>query len=179
METNITEPHIQEKKHPELAGVGYRFLAHLLDGIIIGVPYSFIMFILATLFFVSSPEAALMMDNDSYDYSTTVMTDEDWAVIMGLIFFYIGAILIGIVVTWLYYAIMESSKLQGTLGKMALGIKVTRVTGEKVTFGRATGRFFAKGFLSPILYIGYIIAFFTEKKQALHDLIASTIVVKK
>ncbi|WP_144524740.1 RDD family protein [Bacillus pumilus] len=179
METNITEPHFQEKKHPELAGVGYRFLAHLLDGIIIGVPYSFIMFILATLFFVSSPEAALMMDNDSYDYSTTVMTDEDWAVIMGLIFFYIGAILIGIVVTWLYYAIMESSKLQGTLGKMALGIKVTRVTGEKVTFGRATGRFFAKGFLSPILYIGYIIAFFTEKKQALHDLIASTIVVKK
>ncbi|AVI40695.1 RDD family protein [Bacillus pumilus] len=179
METNITEPHIQEKKHPELAGVGYRFLAHLLDGIIIGVPYSFIMFILATLFFVSSPEAAMMMDNDSYYYSTTVMTDEDWAVIMGLIFFYIGAILVGIVVTWLYYAIMESSKLQGTLGKMALGIKVTRVTGEKVTFGRATSRFFAKGFLSPILYIGYIIAFFTEKKQALHDLIASTIVVKK
>ncbi|MBU8727869.1 RDD family protein [Bacillus pumilus] len=179
METNITEPHIQEKKHPELAGVGYRFLAHLLDGIIIGVPYSFIMFILATLFFVSSPEAAMMMDDDSYYYSTTVMTDEEWEIIMGLIFFYIGAILIGIVVTWLYYAIMESSKLQGTLGKMALGIKVTRVTGEKVTFGRATGRFFAKGFLSPILCIGYIIAFFTEKQQALHDLIASTIVVKK
>ncbi|MFB8734274.1 RDD family protein [Bacillus sp. SL00103] len=94
----------------------------------------------------------MMMDDDSYYYSTTVMTDEDWAVIMGLIFFYIGAILVGIVVTWLYYAIMESSKLQGTLGKMALGIKVTRVTGEKVTFGRATGRFFAKAFVSN-LYI--------------------------
>lgn len=40
METNITEPHIQEKKHPELAGVGYRFLAHLLDGVIISVPYA-------------------------------------------------------------------------------------------------------------------------------------------
>ncbi len=50
METNITEPHILEKKHPELAGVGYRFLAHLLDGIIISVPFSFIVFILATLF---------------------------------------------------------------------------------------------------------------------------------
>ncbi|MCY7675204.1 RDD family protein [Bacillus safensis] len=179
METNITEPHIQEKKHPELAGVGYRFLAHLLDGIIIGVPIAFIMFILASVFFISSPEAAMMMDDDSYYYSSTVITDEQWEAIMGLIFFYIGAILMGTVVTWLYYAIMESSKLQGTLGKMALGIKVTKVTGEKVTFGRATGRFFAKGFLSPILYIGYIIAFFTEKKQALHDLIASTIVVKK
>ncbi|AOC56990.1 MULTISPECIES: RDD family protein [Bacillus] len=179
METNITEPHIQEKKHPELAGVGYRFLAHLLDGVIISVPYAFIMFILFTLFFVSSPEAAFMLEDDSYYYSTTVMTDEEWAVIMGLIFFYVASILIGIVLTWLYYAIMEASKLQGTLGKMALGIKVTKVTGEKVTFGRATGRFFAKVFLSPILCIGYIIAFFTEKKQALHDLIASTIVVKK
>nr|MDF9459209.1 RDD family protein [Bacillus pumilus] len=120
-----------------------------------------------------------MLEDDSYYYSTTVMTDEEWAVIMGLIFFYVASILIGIVLTWLYYAIMEASKLQGTLGKMALGIKVTKVTGEKITFGRATGRFFAKVFLSPILCIGYIIAFFTEKKQALHDLIASTIVVKK
>ncbi|BBP88885.1 hypothetical protein BsIDN1_25030 [Bacillus safensis] len=81
------------------------------------------------------------------------------------LFFYIGAILMGTVVTWLYYAIMESSKLQGTLGKMALGIKVTKVTGEKVTFGRATGRFFAKGFLSPILYIGYIIFFHRKKNK--------------
>lgn len=105
----------------------------------------------------------MMMDDDSYYYSSTVITDEEWEAIMGLIFFYIGAILMGTVVTWLYYAIMESSKLQGTLGKMALGIKVTKVTGEKVTFGRATGRFFAKGFLSPILYIGYIIAFSQKK----------------
>nr|WP_231120633.1 RDD family protein [Bacillus safensis] len=65
METNITEPHIQEKKHPELAGVGYRFLAHLLDGIIIGVPIAFIMFILASVFFISSPEAAMVMDDES------------------------------------------------------------------------------------------------------------------
>lgn len=93
METNITEPHIQEKKHPELAGVGYRFLAHLLDGIIIGVPIAFIMFILASVFFISSPEAAMMMDDDSYYYSSTVITDEEWEAIMGLIFFYIGAIL--------------------------------------------------------------------------------------
>lgn len=179
METNMSEAPIQEEKHPELAGVGYRFLAHLLDGVIISVPFSIIVFILATLFFVSSPEAAFLMYDDSYYYSSTVITDEEWAVIVGLLFFYGVTTLIGIAVTWLYYAIMESSKSQGTLGKMALGIKVTKVTGGKITFGRATGRFFAKGFLSPILFIGYIIAFFTEKKQALHDLIASTIVVKK
>lgn len=179
METNITEPHIQEKKHPELAGVGYRFLAHLLDGVIVGIPLSFIMFILAALFFISSPESAFILEDDNYYYETTVMTDDEWAAIIGLIFFYIISIAIGMLITWLYYVLMESSKCQGTLGKMAVGIKVVKVTGEKVTFGRATGRFFAKSFLSPILYIGYIIAFFTEKKQALHDLIASTIVVKK
>ncbi|OLP63171.1 hypothetical protein BACPU_33900 [Bacillus pumilus] len=179
METNISESHIQEKKHPELAGVGYRFLAHLLDGVIITVPLTFIMFILGMLFFISSPESALLLEDDSYYYQSTVVTDEDLSVVMGLIFFYIVAILFSILVTWLYYAIMESSKLQGTLGKKAVGIQVTKVTGEKITFGRATGRFFAKGFLSPFLYIGYIIAFFTEKKQALHDLIAKTIVVKK
>ncbi|WP_448800160.1 RDD family protein, partial [Bacillus pumilus] len=63
--------------------------------------------------------------------------------------------------------IIEGSNLQGTLGRVALGIKVTKVTGEKITFGRGTSRFFAKVFLSPILGVGYIISFFTEKKQAL------------
>lgn len=87
METNMSEAPIQEEKHPELAGVGYRFLAHLLDGVIISVPFSFIVFILATLFFVSSPEAAFLMYDDSYYYSSTVITDEEWAVIMGFIFF--------------------------------------------------------------------------------------------
>ena len=92
------------------------------------------------------------MYDDSYYYSSTVITDEEWAVIMGFIFFYGVTILVGIAVTWLYYAIMESSKLQGTLGKMALGIKVTKVTGGKITFGRATGRFLQKAFVSNLMY---------------------------
>ncbi|MDG3043923.1 RDD family protein [Bacillus sp. B6(2022)] len=92
--------------------------------------------------------------------------------------FYGVTTLIGIAVTWLYYAIMESSKLQGTLGKMALGIKVTKVTGEKITFGRATGRFLQKAFVSNLIHWLHHCVFH-RKKQALHDLIASTIVVKK
>jgi len=81
---------------------------------------------------------------------------------------------------WLYYAWMESSIHQGTLGKMALGLIVTDMQGRRVTFARATGRFFAKMITGMIPFaIGYIMAGFTEKKQALHDMIASCLVLRK
>jgi uncharacterized RDD family membrane protein YckC len=85
-----------------------------------------------------------------------------------------------IVVTWIYFAAMESSAHQGTLGKIALGLFVTDLYGRRVSFGRATGRFFAKFItgLIPFL-IGYIMAGFTEKRQALHDMIAGCLVLKK
>ena len=88
-------------------------------------------------------------------------------------------ILIAIVGWWLYFALQESSPRQATLGKRALGIIVTDLHGERLTFARATGRFFAKYFSSILFGIGYIIAAFTARKQALHDLIASTLVVNK
>ena len=81
---------------------------------------------------------------------------------------------------WLYYALMESSARQGTLGKMAMGLSVTDISGQRVSFGRASGRFFAKIITGLIPFgIGYIMAGFTEKKQALHDMIASCLVMKK
>ena len=85
----------------------------------------------------------------------------------------------GLVPVWLYYALMESSALQGTLGKLALGIAVTDTAGRPVSFGRATARHFAK-FLSAIpLGLGYLMVAFTAKKQGLHDLIAGTLVVNR
>jgi uncharacterized RDD family membrane protein YckC len=77
---------------------------------------------------------------------------------------------------WIYEAFMESSAKQATLGKMALGLKVTDLAGRRISFARATGRHFAKILSSIILLIGYIMAGFTERKQALHDLIAGTLV---
>ncbi len=86
----------------------------------------------------------------------------------------------GIVVSWLYFAGMESSEHQGTLGKMALGLVVTDLTGQRISFARASGRFFSKIITGLVpLYIGYIMAGFTEKKQALHDMIASCLVLRK
>lgn len=79
---------------------------------------------------------------------------------------------------WLYEAGLESSKYQATLGKMALGMKVTDLNGYRISFARATGRHFAKILSAIILFIGFIMVAFTERKQGLHDMLAGTLVVK-
>ena len=86
---------------------------------------------------------------------------------------------IAIVATWLYFAVMESSPLQGTLGKMTLGLYVTDTEGKPVSLGRATGRTFAKYLSSATLGVGYLICGFTEKKQALHDIVAKCLVLRR
>jgi len=78
--------------------------------------------------------------------------------------------------SWLYEAFMESSSYQATLGKMVCGLKVTDLYGNRISFERATGRYFAKWLSTMILFIGYIMVGFTERKQGLHDLLAGTLV---
>jgi uncharacterized RDD family membrane protein YckC len=93
-----------------------------------------------------------------------------------------GAMIFGFIwylVMWSYYAGMESSPLRATLGKLALGIRVTAIDGSRLSYGRATGRFFGRLVSGAILGIGYLMAGFTARKQALHDLMAGTLVVQK
>jgi uncharacterized RDD family membrane protein YckC len=97
-----------------------------------------------------------------------------------LVFSIATFVVVVLVLSWLYFAGMESSEHQGTLGKMALGLVVTDMNGLRISFARASGRFFAKIITGLVpLYIGYIMAGFTEKKQALHDMIASCLVLRK
>jgi uncharacterized RDD family membrane protein YckC len=84
-----------------------------------------------------------------------------------------------IVAAYVYYAGMESSAYQATVGKIALGIQVTDLTGTRISFARALGRNLAEILSAVLLLIGYIMVAFTEKKQGLHDMIAGTLVVKK
>ncbi|WP_242861457.1 RDD family protein [Cellulosilyticum ruminicola] len=86
---------------------------------------------------------------------------------------------VGILIGWLYFAYMESSENQGTIGKIALHMKVMDVEGNPVTFARATARYFSKFLSGLILFIGYMMAGWTENKQALHDIIAGTFVVEE
>ena len=81
-------------------------------------------------------------------------------------------------VLFLYFAIMESSSLQATIGKYALGIKVTDIYGRRITMLRAANRFFAKIASTIIFMLGFMLAIFTMRKQTLHDLLCSTLVLK-
>lgn len=87
--------------------------------------------------------------------------------------------LLNLIIGWLYFALMESSRQQATLGKQALGIIVTDLNGNRISFGKATARYFGKFISALILCIGFIMAGFTKKKQALHDILAGCLVVKK
>jgi uncharacterized RDD family membrane protein YckC len=79
---------------------------------------------------------------------------------------------------WFYSAFLESGKGQATLGQMVIGIKVTDLAGRRVSFARATGRHFAQILSALILFMGYVMVAFTEKKQGLHDLMSGCLIVR-
>jgi uncharacterized RDD family membrane protein YckC len=142
----------------EYAGFWLRVVAYIIDAIVMWIPA----FIISFIFGVS---------NMSFDPQNQQPSD----IFTGA---YFGSMFLNMVIYWLYFALMESSAKQATLGKMALKLKVTDMQGNRIGFGQATGRFFGKIVSGMILMIGFIMAGFTEKKQALHDIMASTLVVK-
>jgi uncharacterized RDD family membrane protein YckC len=87
--------------------------------------------------------------------------------------------LLSVVVLAVYFAWMESSPAQATFGKQMVGIKVCLPDGERISFLRGIGRFFGKYISALILGVGFIMAGLTQRKQGLHDLMASTLVVDK
>lgn len=137
------------------AGFWWRFLAHLLDGLILGV-----------LFVPLGLGLGLALSSGGIDPDSPALPLANF----GLYGF-------EILVTWLYQAFCESSSWQGTIGKKALGLRVTDMDGRRLSFGRATGRSFGKVLSSLICSIGFLMAAFTEKTQALHDMLASTLVL--
>jgi uncharacterized RDD family membrane protein YckC len=87
-----------------------------------------------------------------------------WLTLLVLVLYLIGG--------WIYFALMESSEIQATLGKLAVGLIVTDLAGERITFSHATGRYFGKVFSALTVGVGYFMAAFTDRKQALHDVMA-------
>lgn len=143
-------------------GFWIRFLAYILDRIIVGIlfmPVGIIFMVRMAAQFRQFPP------NDPSDF---------------LPFFRFIWIIVplAIGVQWLYEALLTSSTWQATIGKRALDLKVTDELGNRISFERATGRFFAKIISNCTFGIGYIMAGFTARKQALHDMIAGTLVMK-
>ena len=91
----------------------------------------------------------------------------------------IAALSVYVLGPWLYYALFESSPLQGTPGKLALGLRVTNEAGDRLGFGAATGRFWGQIISQLTLGIGYAMVAFTERRQALHDKMAGALVVQR
>jgi uncharacterized RDD family membrane protein YckC len=175
LETTIN--HDTAKEDSLYAGFWLRFCAYLIDSIILGIPLSIITMIAFMIFFGTSDVMYMMT------YDPALMNQEltDQQVFSLIIAYYVTLLIvsiIGFIAGVAYFAGLHASKWQATIGKKILGLKVTDVSGNRITFWRALGRYAAMAFLSGIFLIGYIIAAFTEKKQSLHDLIASTIVIK-
>jgi uncharacterized RDD family membrane protein YckC len=83
------------------------------------------------------------------------------------------------VISWLYFAVQESSGWMATLGKRAMGLAVQSVDGRQLSFIQASIRWVARWASSLALGFGYLLALFTDKRQTLHDLIAGTVVVQR
>lgn len=162
-------PQMTEAALEDYAGFWKRVGAYILDTIILYLPNLFIMKMMggdaaqatlkkALLGAPGDPHA--MMAAYGHFYST-----------MGM------AIVITTIITWLYFAICESSAWQATIGKLALGIRVTDLQGKRISLPRALGRYPAKVLSFFILFVGVLMVAWTRRKQGLHDMISGTLVL--
>lgn len=168
MEPLVMEPVPEPNQYVLPAGFWKRFLAYTIDGVIL--------WIVSVVLFV--PLLGLIGLGALGSYNMEDLSSSTGLVI-ALISGYLVTILAIIIAGWLYYALMESSSKGATLGKMALGIRVTDMYGNRISFARASGRYFGKILSTLIFYIGFIMAAFTQQKQALHDILAGCLVVSK
>ena len=152
------------------AGFWLRVVAALIDSGIMSVALGVL---LVPLFFLSGTAAMIEAIAEHHG-------QPDPGVIISLISMFLVLGAVSVLAQWLYHAYLESGERQGTWGKQLMGLYVTDLMGQPITFGRASGRFFAKIVTGMIpLGIGYIMAGFTERKQALHDMIASCLVLRR
>lgn len=152
------------------AGFWLRFVAFIIDWIILGI----------LNWVIITPILAAVGISSGFSMSDLASGNIDPAQLVGALSAMIGiGWFVSLTVDILYHSFFESSKFQGSVGKIALGLKVTDVSGNKIDFVKAVIRNFCKIISGMILLIGYIMAGFTDKKQGLHDMIASTLVVKK
>jgi uncharacterized RDD family membrane protein YckC len=148
-------------------GFWIRLLAHLIDHVILSA-------VAAPLFFIMVLPAIVRITHQA-EQNQEPPSPELIVAILSSVFVYIALAFVG---QWLYEALLTSSTWQGTIGKRVLRLKVVDETGNRIGFGRATGRFFAKLLSSMFFCIGFIMIGFTDRKRGLHDMLAATVVMK-
>lgn len=142
------------------AGFWLRAVAYLLDSLVLG-------FVVAlTILLPLMERGAVPTDNPWFLYQNTSRP-------------VLATWLLVFMVSWLYFASFESSVWQATPGKKLLGLRVTDLAGHRVTFTRASWRYLGKLIFGTILFFGFLFAAFTPRKQALYDMTAECLVLRK
>lgn len=156
-----------------------RFIAHLVD-VFIASLLTALLVIPVALMFVSGGILSGFLLLQPWDLVPGTDPEEILELIVEMIPipFVVMWIVIFVSLYWLYFAIFESSPRQATPGKMMLGIFVTDIYGRRISFLRALGRTLGKVLSKAFCYLGYILALFTDRSQALHDLLANTLVLE-
>ncbi|MBS0185582.1 MAG: RDD family protein [Proteobacteria bacterium] len=152
----------RNNKNKVYAGFWKRFGAGLIDGVLLGSANGFL--VLFTLGFIGINQDTLTLENQE----TMLLLIGYFVLLTGLSFLFV----------WIYYAWFQSSHLQATPGMRAFSMHITDYDGKRISFWRASGRFFSTILSGIIFYIGYLMIAFTPRKQALHDYIARTLVVQ-
>jgi uncharacterized RDD family membrane protein YckC len=147
-------------------GFWLRLLAHLIDHVILGI-------VAAPLFFILVLPVIFRVVNEAEQNQEP--SPEMIVAIISSVFVYI---LLAFVGQWLYEALLTSSSWQGTVGKRVVQLKVTDESGNRIGFGRATGRFFAKILSGMFFCVGFIMVGLTDRKRGLHDMLAGTLVMR-
>ena len=168
LSTGTISPHWLPPTTRTYAGFWLRFVAHMIDSLLLGVVF---LVLLVPLFLLTGLGGLLHSINPDHPPDPAVAA----AFASSIALIIVGSVAAG----WLYNAYFESSDWQGTVGKKVMNVVVTDLQGNRISFARASGRFFAKLISGLIPFgIGYILAGITEKKQALHDMIAGCLVLR-
>ncbi len=145
------------------AGIWKRFAAAWIDYVVIYTAMA-VCGVLYSIFYI----VPMIAENaGEYDY---VDANID-ALILGSVMW--------LAIAWIYFAVFESSKKLATLGKLAVGIKVTDLHRNRIGFARASGRYFGKYISASMIGIGYVMAALTKRKQGLHDMMAGCLVIRR
>ena len=151
------------------AGFWKRVAAYILDAIVLYIPNMLIMKVMGGDAAQETMKQAMIAAPG--DLHAMMAAYHQFYATMGV------PIIITTVLAWLYFAVCESSPWQATLGKLALGIRVTDLHGNRIGFPHALGRYLAKFLSVLILGIGFLMVGWTKRKQGLHDMLAKTLVL--
>lgn len=142
------------------AGFWLRAVAYALDSLLLGLVVGFV---------ILMP----LVDRGA------IAPDNPWVLFTGVSRQIIAIQLLVTMASWLYFALFESSIWQATPGKRVLRLAVTDLEGRRISFARASGRYFGKILSGSLFFVGFLIAGFTPRKQALHDLLANCLVLRR